>query len=118
MDQYYDYPMGKTHYLHLGESENFWWETAMNPDNDSYPVLSDCEIIISDESILSYQEDDDVSDRPFLTAKKTGVATVTVRSVYDPNVSYTTTIYVNTFSDEYFYLILLLLCFCQQDFLS
>lgn len=104
MDQYYDYPMGKTHYLHLGESENFWWETAMNPDNDSYPVLSDCEIIISDESILSYQEDDDVSDRPFLTAKKTGVATVTVRSVYDPNVSYTTTIYVNTFSDEYFYL--------------
>ena len=41
MDQYYDYPMGKTHYLHLGESENFWWETAMNPDNDSYPVLSD-----------------------------------------------------------------------------
>ncbi len=75
------------------------WSTWFSGDSgDDY--LSDCTISCSDNSVLTVQQTSD--SVAVITPKKSGKATLTIQSKYNPSVVFTSELYVDMLSEDVF----------------
>ena len=92
-DSYNYIYMGRSNYMDIGQSADLWWTPNFNSANSSYPELSECEISNSDESVLSIKMN--TIDMATITAKKSGKATISIKSKYSDDYVLKTDFYVN-----------------------
>ena len=95
---YYDY-VSRSNYMSLGQTLDLWWTPNFNSANSSYPKLSECEISCSDESILSIKMNN--TDMATITAKKPGMATISIKSKYNDDYILKTDFYINMITDRW-----------------
>ena len=72
-----------------------WFDSDSGDDR-----LPDCKVSSSDESVFSVQQTGNAAAT--ITPKKSGKATLTIQSIYNPSVVFTSELYVDTLSEDVF----------------
>ncbi len=98
-DSNYYYTLNDSYFLTKGLTYTVDWSTWFSSDSGT-DYLSDCTISSSDSSVLTVQQSS--NHVAVITPKKSGKATLTIKSKYNPSAVFTSKLYVDLLSEDVF----------------